>query len=451
MRSFFNQRSGTSLLEVLVAMMIMALGVTTLIALFPVAVHRTREAVLDTRTTLMAENAKEIVALQQLPNDPNLIRLDLDPNNTTLVPPGDGDPLDGRTSTHLDWNNWYAWLPDDAASATQYQVAQLPGAADVWSYPLFLDPMLVVQQQPATGFVTIPIADYYSNAGLTSVFRDIGVFSVAMWRESSTGAIVQLSSLQQQAFVHRWFASINDVAYDEGNQILPLNLQATTNPTVLDYVDPALGSGNPTASRNYDYTWALMFQRRLVRDPDQATSPIVPRPDRSYSGDNLRIYYLCFHKRDFANPFTITEGCFFEGSNKATLSWPATAPRPEIRRGTWLMEASVTGNVLSGTYAGVYQNYRQRFSFHQVSGYSDPILNGSRFFQEVQLTQPANADLLRGHPQGDIRPVDTYPAAGSPGAPDAWPIAATNVTAGMSIYFPVVIFNGLQHVFRGEG
>ncbi len=47
-------RRGASLTEVLIALVILTIGLTSVIALFPVGVNRVRNATLDTRTTIVA-------------------------------------------------------------------------------------------------------------------------------------------------------------------------------------------------------------------------------------------------------------------------------------------------------------------------------------------------------------------------------------------------------------
>jgi hypothetical protein len=68
-------RRGASLTEVLVALVILTITLTSVIALFPVGVSRVRNAALDTRTTILAQNAQAIFHLKRMANDPALVDL----------------------------------------------------------------------------------------------------------------------------------------------------------------------------------------------------------------------------------------------------------------------------------------------------------------------------------------------------------------------------------------
>lgn len=68
-------RRGASLTEVLIALVILTIGLTSVIALFPVGVNRVRNATLDTRTTIVASNAHALFHLKRMANDPGLVDL----------------------------------------------------------------------------------------------------------------------------------------------------------------------------------------------------------------------------------------------------------------------------------------------------------------------------------------------------------------------------------------
>ncbi len=68
-------RRGASLTEVLIALVILTIGLTSVIALFPVGVNRVRNATLDTRTTIVASNAHALFHLKRMANDPALVDL----------------------------------------------------------------------------------------------------------------------------------------------------------------------------------------------------------------------------------------------------------------------------------------------------------------------------------------------------------------------------------------
>jgi hypothetical protein len=99
------RRGGATLVEVLVAIFIMAIGLLTLLALFPLGVLTMAQAIQDDRTANAAGNAAAIAILQDIRHDPNLTPLFLNPNNAvyTNAPP-DGpsypvyvDPMGARS------------------------------------------------------------------------------------------------------------------------------------------------------------------------------------------------------------------------------------------------------------------------------------------------------------------------------------------------------------------
>lgn len=57
------------------ALVILTIGLTSVIALFPVGVNRVRNATLDTRTTIMASNAHSLFHLKRMANDPAIVDL----------------------------------------------------------------------------------------------------------------------------------------------------------------------------------------------------------------------------------------------------------------------------------------------------------------------------------------------------------------------------------------
>jgi hypothetical protein len=80
-----QRRSGATLVEVLVAIFIMALGLLTLLALFPLGVLTMAQAIQDDRTANAAGNAAAIAIAQDIRHDPNVTPLFLNPDPNKVV------------------------------------------------------------------------------------------------------------------------------------------------------------------------------------------------------------------------------------------------------------------------------------------------------------------------------------------------------------------------------
>jgi hypothetical protein len=209
-----------------------------------------------------------------------------------------------------------------------------------------------------------------------------------------------------------------------------------------------------------------------------------PGLDAPYTfGGTVR--YLCFHKRNLSRPYQAIEGCFYEGSRRVTLSWPSngTTPAPfgpRVKRGTWLCEMTITGGRVSGFYndgaAGTRrEQYRQSMNFYQVVDVEDPVVIGSRIYQMVNIDRAVsdangrtyNSSNVTSNLNADVRrapialnaspdsPQDNHPCE-TPGSPRLapstwWPILDGDISGASPtkriMYYPVIIFDGLEHVF----
>ena len=70
MRRRSAKRVGFSLLEVLIAMFILLLGITSILVLFPVGVTRIAKAVVDTRCTILAQSMWSAADIHKMTDDP---------------------------------------------------------------------------------------------------------------------------------------------------------------------------------------------------------------------------------------------------------------------------------------------------------------------------------------------------------------------------------------------
>src|SRR5687768_12289862 len=98
------KRPGATLIEVLVAIFVMALGMMALLTLFPLGALRMAQAIQDDRCAICAHNAGSIATMKDLRNDPMVIQtgnpaapdmftMDLDGDGAGPDPNGTSNPL----------------------------------------------------------------------------------------------------------------------------------------------------------------------------------------------------------------------------------------------------------------------------------------------------------------------------------------------------------------------
>lgn len=600
-----SRRSGNTLVEVLVALVVLGIGLTGVIALFPVGVHRVRNAVLDTRTTLMAKTALDTFQLKRMHNDQALVNWNQYDQVYLAALPSNVDPvaaaapiLDSYATPLNTYGNVYAWLPysvglwgpvdpitADPRTLWRYYLSaeadRVPFDVDDynsdpeanyngkvenassdfnWSYPVLIDPWLF--DQMAYGLNLFPIGPVgvprinISTAIATTSPTYLGYYSDPLkWGGSVPAApygdvtvatiyeiagtlpappLSPLAKFERDLLKSRWFASLSDITFLDQE-----SLGQTKNPSSRAYLTGNTSLSTPhyfeptpatpgasfhnepvpmaTAERSYEYTWAAMIQRRLVpdiRDDEvdpttrQITNPGTPevgRPNPESRDLAGRLAIMCFYRRNLDNPFTIIEGCFYNGSRKVTLSWPAAGvSTPEIGFGTWLCELSVSRDIPSGAcnrHTGVYprldgapidpdpltddyvsfvkRHYRRSFAFYKVlEVVGDPEVGpDGRYYLEVMVDRAARgyplryARLVNGNliiDGADTRPRDVYriptwpifdPRVGGPSNPtysqqyDDETNVSQAANLGIAVeqyshYYPVVIFDGLREVFE---
>lgn len=596
-RNDASRRTGSSLPEVMISMLILALGVTAVIALFPVGARNVANAVNDTQTGMLAQNASAISWLTDLPNDPSLISMYaydeanpdtfclLDGNaraaefgtgtgmnhkvNTSLsrdnrenefsrhldLPITFGDkgipPLDrtlpGRKLPYHQVNAYSSppsgeWGtvtgPKSPSGIDNCPIAAAPGT--LWSFPVLIDPFAVLEYpnwyesvSPKVSLATpqqfesnpcgrtqprIPITNYYRNiVGMSGrpPYFDIGVYTpraVTLLEQQFGGGSdnAKTTRYQTQAAVgYRWFSSLNDIIYSSRNPVSPANQFGENGfPSVTNYTNTWFGDNSATSINGVDsttwttcqrqiiYTWAVMIQRALDPDPTQGepnwsdsskmVDPVIPRPGRNSNVANTRLAYLCFARRNPSRPYQVVEGCIFFRSRRVTLAWPITAERPNVKKGTWLCEASITGNKVTGAYNLAKPTdisyHRQWFAFHQVSEVREPRLMPAGTMDNtvdylamdviVDKTPQEQGDYLRAHSLVDYRLPDTYrkplwpyffPGSGSSrarngtyhlstgdwvGSGESSPLKNNSDKRPIEIWMPIVIFDGLVEVFE---
>jgi hypothetical protein len=116
-----RRRSGATLIEVLVAVFVTAIGLLALLALFPLGALNMAQAIKDSRAAQATANAAAIAEIQQIRNDPGLYQ-----------------PWDA-----------FAWRETPSATPIWPVLSNIPNY-DGPSYPVYIDPIGVSIPDPST-------------------------------------------------------------------------------------------------------------------------------------------------------------------------------------------------------------------------------------------------------------------------------------------------------------
>jgi hypothetical protein len=274
------RRAGLTLLEVVVALFILALGLLALLTLFPLGALNMAQAIKDQRTADAAANADAVArALWKYAVNKNG-GTDPEPaiDRALASPCQDLPPLSAGPPQPN-------WLPDRSAGAPSY-----PVFVDIWgssSYP---------------GNALVPMAP--NNWRLWLAGRQNGVPR----RNLATLA----SALKPRAADNPFSPS-------------SLSLALFAGPDDLGFTED--GTPGSRVERDYRYSWAYLLRRGAPGQPRLLDVTVVV-----YSGRSLELTGGLVPASEAVYPAT-----FVRGSTVARLQY--TGERPGIRRGGWVMDA----------------------------------------------------------------------------------------------------------------
>lgn len=486
-----SDRNGLSLTEVLIAFFILAIGIVGVISLFPVGISQVRQAVNDTRSTIVAMNAESTLEMFDWPNDAYLLS---PPNN--IEPPA--DPLLDLGAIQPNNYNPQTRVSAYAGIHARTNAPPVSFASPGNGFPIYVDPVLFNSREfpstATTGYRRVEIkrdavdpASLPVIPGFDQAYEDLAIFTVSDAQllpvTVSIGGTPSIVD-RRSSFLRHWFFSDADISFETQNPIIPENVNRglpaaarlkpweyhqTTLPPVNSPTENPL-EARPSADRGLQYSWSFVISGR----------PIVSTSYPTVSIDHSWRQYasiLVFHSRNFADPYRLCRGCFFNGSKVATLSWPVTGTgplgRPNIRRGTWLMEYTNTGP--NRTMPGANQPiHRQKITFHRVASFAEPRLEGTgtnaNWVQSVTLDQAVADSDFPTHQLGDLRsapdlfaapvtasldpaspaPVGPRIFGNTPSAPavTVQTVSGTTPTPNTFVWVPVIIWDGLIEVFK---
>jgi hypothetical protein len=304
-------RKAATLVEVLVAMFVMAIGMVTLLALFPLGVLSMAQAIKDDRCALAAGNAAAIESAWDFRH---------------------GAPfLSGASPGTLNYAPYYnpttsAYWAQDPNNATGNPNATVPPGAPSplpkvpsgSGYPLYFDPVGLNNGAPfMLGAVSPSAANQPWSPGIQRVFQfttsGANSHPIAANPLTATGASTALD------WHTRWFTLLDDVTFENNGVPSP--------------GDPGGGVGNQSIAREDRYSWAYVF-RYLNCNPAAGPPPPIPAPDQVeesivvYSGRPQLAAEQAFPAQWTNNNTTVTV-------NFAGL------PKPAIRKGSWILDNTV--------------------------------------------------------------------------------------------------------------
>jgi hypothetical protein len=176
------RRTGTTLIEVLIAIFVMAIGLIALLTLFPIGALRMARAIQDDKCATAAANASAVATMLDVRNDllvkspgyaqggdlfnnfPNSNRLPADPDGPSY--PVYADPVGFRFS--LPTQNWVAGYGEGIARTT---TSFTPGTTDVYRWFTLSDDWVWDTDENSTGSGGLPFIFGRANVSRIPVIR----------------------------------------------------------------------------------------------------------------------------------------------------------------------------------------------------------------------------------------------------------------------------------------
>lgn len=394
-------RAGITLTEILISLLIMAIGLISLATLFPLGLLRIRDANRNSRSTLLGKSGYGDMGVRNLLDKRSFY---ISWYNAASFPayfdPFTQDPL---------WTNIGYGLRDQLLSANPpfppYPPPVGPGL------PICYDPLWRAKAQPnpqMTGFNqgigTYPNATYEArfgsgvgfvrptdptDGGYPSVYGLQRISNFVPWTPANAyWPFVYASNAVPGApdVAGATFASPDDIVWQtEG--VKPLNVlpfaTGVGNPVV-----PDLFTANGLAS-DWKYTWFFTGFQADVNDPspDVFVGNIVVCENRQLAYDvavspfgggvsvagGETVVEAVFGAGNF-----LQTGTFYAvgGDNTILLRWPASMKDPDVRSGGWIADVTYERNAATALSRFANTTYpAQRCYWYRVVKHSDPAID----------------------------------------------------------------------------
>lgn len=410
------KRSGITLTEVLISILIMGIGMVSLATLFPLGLLRLREASRMSRSAYLVESAAADVAARGLLSPASFQAADLvnqaAPNNF----PYWHHYNIGGSFTYLD-----PFVRDTYGYGVPISGGGDPGVGAGQGLPIAFDPLWRLQ----TGVYlneSSQEARFASGVGFVRADPDGGAasaYGLQRLTNFNRPVVTPISS-----YIPWIFVSPEDMVWQDpeyklqypmaGNLALtdPFSnakvVDSTPSAVVPDLSQQADVLGNPLPMYDWRYTW--MFTGRRISSGsaagavfdgdvvifenrpfalDSTVSPILNRTTPKVAGEDVVEAVFGYGGRVIPIGTDGGGDAFGYGANggkTVLLRWPASAPDPDVRVGGWIADV---------TYERAQSISLSRFAIDPTQGFiADAVpLSGQRchWYQIVKVTPPAFA------------------------------------------------------------
>jgi hypothetical protein len=350
-------RRGLSITEVLIAIFIMAIGMISLLALFPIGMIRMSQAIRTNRVALTAGNSQALAELHRLRADWNST-LQL----SAVLDAVRKEPLLYDAVT----NNVFLFPYDPSTTAGQLHTC-----------PVYVDPV------GSSLWEHLPSANVnYANyrAG-----DPVGRAKVGGETPADTSTILAANIGIPRSFsAYAPYGSHRSVLY-----------RWYTLEDEVTFTASGLAVSNP-AERERRISWAYLWRRPVWQDEGVVDVSLVLYSNRMIAGlgnsngtaNTGNIFRQEFKAGGPAGAFagtTWTNRAFIKNSRQAALNWTSPQLAQAVQPGYWVLDATMLDN---NSPLGDNQWHLNGY-FYQITNVGDVDANGQ---QTIELDRPARAD-----------------------------------------------------------
>ncbi len=335
-----NRRFGATLVEVLVTIFIMGIGLLSLLTLFPIGALSMAQAIKDSRSAQASANGMGIATSRNLRHDLQIVN----PSRPAPLPPLNLYEQPVRT----------VYPPPTPLHATDSP----PTPSDGPSYPVYVDP-IGVRLYSANSL----LANWLGGEALPA--RNLGIPRV-----SPQFIVSQPLPGNQIIATLNSFSLLDDITF--GPDGVPIDSNGKT------FGQPGFSG----VQREGRYTWGLLFKR-----PKTSTPSVVDLTVVVYSGRPLQLLTGAGGLGG-ENTYTATGQ---ERQNSLIVTWTASQERPNIKKGSWILDGTAYDTRVPGTAfsSNVLKYGPVHGYFYRVAN----IVSESANQMELELTTPLKAPI----------------------------------------------------------
>ncbi len=442
-----RRRSGITLTEILIAIMIMGVGLVSLATLFPIGLLRLRDATRYTRSAILLQTAASDASARGLLGSKSFAYADY-VNYQANQLYGLSLPFWYATPTYSIPNGYNPLIEDtqfyggESHTVNQQNVVTVLGArvSGAAGHPLS-GPGLPFAYDPLWRFKTGNYLDPINQSTLEARFG----YGIGFLRNDSDGNPPSAHGLQRitnfnlpsftsgqnvvpimpaSQFVPSIFVSQEDTVWQEPNNpnySLAWNSSVPVgsgpSPVIPDlsisYVTNAQGTKVPTYQPMLDWRYSWMFTGQLTSAGNASCldGSIVIFENRQFGINAVKGPYGATYQVDGE---TVVEAIFGYSTNvvpnggpgygssadrTVLLRWPATEPDPVVRVGDWIADVTYERNQLV-VYSRWWQGFTDANGYPIPLGVPNPTNNGEWdnlppqrcYWYQVQKVMPASTD-----------------------------------------------------------